>query len=76
MTDHTYAFNSMTHFEYETNIMTGNGNHENIVLLYIRKIVMKIREITSVNLFLAGFSYLEPLRRIIASPRFLPREQT
>jgi hypothetical protein len=56
MTDHTYAFNSLTNFEYEANTMTGNGNHENFL-----KIIFKIREITLMNLFLAGFGYLEPL---------------
>ena len=27
MTDHTYAYNDLTHFEYEANAMAGNGNH-------------------------------------------------
>ena len=36
MTDHTCAFNSLTHFEYEANTMTGNGNHESILKNYFK----------------------------------------
>ena len=60
MTDHTFAFNSLTHFYYEANTITGNGNHENIL-----KIFIKFCEITSANLFLAGFRYLEPLCAVV-----------
>ena len=31
--DHTYAFNSLTNFEYEANAMTGNKNYVNMLKL-------------------------------------------
>ena len=53
---HTNAYNSLTNFEYQVNKMNGNLNYVKML-----KFASKTREITSGNLFLAGFSNLEPL---------------
>jgi len=47
--------NSLTSFEYEDHVMTGDGSYGN--LLNLRG---KIREIASGELFLAGLGHLEP----------------
>ena len=33
MTDHAYAYNSLTNFEYKAFTMTGSGNHVNLLKL-------------------------------------------
>ena len=52
LTDCTYACNSLTDFESEVHAMTGNGNQVNL---------LKLREMTSSDLIIGGFSNLELL---------------
>ena len=33
LTGHTYAYNSLTNFQYEVHAMTGNGNQVNLLKL-------------------------------------------
>ena len=55
LTDHTCVCNSLTNFEYvQVKLVTGNGNQVNLL-----KFAWKVKS-HQVNLFLAGFSYLEP----------------
>ena len=55
MTDHTYACNDLTNFEYAVHAIAGNGSFLNWQKL--EKLVNSLCE----NLFLAGFCVLEPL---------------
>ena len=59
LTGYNYACNSVTNFEYEVHPKNGNGNHTHVNPLKLaRKKFVKSHQ---VNLFLAGFSHLEPL---------------
>ena len=51
MTDHIYAYNSLTNFECKGHAMTGNGNYVNLAI-FLEKIVI---------LFSADFSNFELL---------------
>jgi hypothetical protein len=53
LTKFSDVYNSLTNFHKETNAMTGNGNHVNL----LKKLVKSLH----VNLFLAGFRPFEPL---------------
>ena len=44
LTDHNSAYNSLTHFEYDVNVKTENGNNVNLL-----KLAQKILEITSAD---------------------------
>ena len=55
MTDHTYACNDLTNFEYAVHAIAGNGSYLNWQKL--EKLVKSLCE----YLFLAGFCVLEPL---------------
>ena len=55
-TDHTWACNSLTIFEFG-NLMTGNGNYVNLLKLCLGKFVKS----NQCNIFSARFSHLEPI---------------
>ena len=56
LTGHTYSWNSLTNFGYDTPEMIGNGRYVNMA-----KLMEKLVKPCQVNLFLVGFSHLEPL---------------
>lgn len=62
--DHTYSCNSLTNFENEAHTMIGNGSDQTCC--------EKIVKSRQVNLFLAGFSHLEPLHQLDTNNRALP----
>jgi hypothetical protein len=36
LTGHTYAYNSLTNFQYEVHAMTGNGNQVNLLKVFLK----------------------------------------
>ena len=61
LTDHSYACNSLTNFEYEAHTITGNGNQS------AESCLEKLVKSHLVNLLLAGLNPLEPLCRQLSS---------
>ena len=62
LTGHTYAYNSLTNFQYEVHAMTGNGNQVNLPKLGWKNSWNHFKWI-----FLAGFSRLKPLCAMTSS---------
>jgi hypothetical protein len=57
LTNHTCASNDVTSFEYVLHVTTGNGSYVNFKETHEKNLVKSLW----MNLFLAGFSLLEPL---------------